>query len=306
MKKIHEEVINRQVKVEKTQKIRVAAYCRVSTLMEEQELSYESQCAYYKQLIDSSKDMELVGIYGDQGFSGLHASKRPEFLRLIQDCKDGKVDLIMVKSISRFSRNAIETQEYLSLLKEHGVRVYFEKEKIYSDNPQCDLILKLLSAAAQEESNSISQAARWAIEKNCESGYPTRTCCYGYVKAKRRAGEKHTWLVDEEKAKRIRMMFELADKGNSYTQIASKLNEYEISNGGKPEWTPESVKGRLHNEAYKGDLLTGKTFKPDVLSAKRIKNNGQSTQFYIEDHHEPIVSRAIFDRVQQRLERRTA
>ena len=306
MKKIKEEVINRQVKVENTQKIRVAAYCRVSTLMEEQELSYESQCAYYKQLIEADKKMELVGIYGDQGFSGLHASKRPEFLRLIQDCKDGKVDLIMVKSISRFSRNTIETQEYLSLLKEHGVRVYFEKEKIYSDNPQCDLILKLLSAAAQEESNSISQAARWAIEKNCESGYPTRTCCYGYVKAKRRAGEKHTWLVDEEKAKRIRMMFELADKGNSYTQIASKLNEYEIANGGKPEWTPVNVKGRLHNEAYKGDLLTGKSFKPDVLSTKRIKNNGQSAQFYIEDHHEPIVSRAIFDRVQQRYERRTA
>ena len=306
MKKIKEEVINRQAKVENTQKTRVAAYCRVSTLMEEQELSYESQCAYYKQLIESSNDMELVGIYGDQGFSGLHANKRPEFMRLIQDCKDGKVDLIMVKSISRFSRNTIETQEYLSLLKEHGVRVYFEKEKIYSDNPQCDLILKLLSAAAQEESNSISQAARWAIEKNCESGYPTRTCCYGYVKAKRRAGEKHTWLVDEEKAKRIRMMFNLADKGNSYTQIASKLNEYEISNGGKPEWTPTNVKGRLHNEAYKGDILTGKTFKPDVLSKKSIKNNGQSTQFYIEDHHEPIVSKELFDRVQQRYERRTA
>lgn len=306
MKKIKEEVINRQVKVENTQKIRVAAYCRVSTLMEEQELSYESQCAYYKQLIEADKKMELVGIYGDQGFSGLHASKRPEFLRLIQDCKDGKVDLIMVKSISRFSRNTIETQEYLSLLKEHGVRVYFEKERIYSDNPQCDLILKLLSAAAQEESNSISQAARWANEKNCESGYPTRTCCYGYVKAKRKAGEKHTWIVDEEKAKRIRMMFELADKGNSYTQIASKLNEYEIANGGKPEWTPVNVKGRLHNEAYKGDLLTGKSFKPDVLSTKRIKNNGQSTQFYIEDHHEPIVSKELFDRVQQRYERRAA
>ena len=118
MKKIKEEVINRQVKVENTQKIRVAAYCRVSTLMEEQELSYESQCAYYKQLIESSNDMEIVGIYGDQGFSGLHANKRPEFMRLIQDCKGGKVDLIMVKSISRFSRNTIETQEYIKLLKE--------------------------------------------------------------------------------------------------------------------------------------------------------------------------------------------
>ena len=112
--------------------------------------------------------------------------------------------------------------------------------------------------------------------------------------------------MDEEKAKRIRLMFELADQENTYTQIVTKLNQYEIANGGKPEWTPEKVKGRLHNEAYKGDLLTGKTFKPDVLSAKRIKNNGQSTQFYIEDHHEPIVTKEIFDRVQQRFERRAA
>lgn len=306
MKSIREEVINRQVKNEKSQKTRVAAYCRVSTLLEEQELSYESQCAYYKQLIASSRDMDLVGIYGDQGFSGLHASKRPEFLRLIRDCMDDKVDLIMVKSISRFSRNTIETQEYLNLLKEHGVRVYFEKEKIYSDNPQCELILKLLSAAAQEESNSISQAAKWAIEKNCESGYPTRFCCYGYVKAKRKAGEKHTWLVEEEKAKRIRLMFELADKGLSDKEIAARLNKYETDNGGSSAWTAVTVKSRLRNEAYKGDLLTGKTFKPDVLSSKRMKNEGQSIQFYIEDHHEPIVSRELFDRVQKRFERRAA
>ena len=186
------------------------------------------------------------------------------------------------------------------------MRVYFEKEKIYSDNPQCDLILKLLSAAAQEESNSISQAARWAIEKNCESGYPTRNCCYGYVKAKRKAGEKHTWLVDEEKAKRIRLMFELADKGLPDKEIVTTLTEYEKVHGVTSKWTVSIVKSRLHNEAYKGDLLTGKTFKPDVLSAKRIKNNGQSTQFYIEDHHEPIVAKEIFDRVQQRFERRAA
>lgn len=306
MKKIKEEVINRQAKAAESQKKRVAAYCRVSTLMEEQELSYESQCAYYRQLIASNKDMELVGIYGDQGFSGLHARKRPEFLRLIQDCVDGKIDLIMVKSISRFSRNTIETQEYLNLLKEHGVRVYFEKEKIYSDNPQCELILKLLSAAAQEESNSISQSAKWANEKNCESGYPTRNCCYGYVKAKRNRNEKHLWLVDEEKAKRIRMMFELADQGRSNKEIATELNKYELKNGFAPNWTPIQVRGRLKNEAYKGDLLTGKTFKPDVLSTKRIKNSGQSPQFYIEDHHEPIVSRELFDRVQKRFERRAA
>ena len=305
MKKIREEIINRQVKTqEENKRIRVAAYCRVSTLMEEQELSYESQCAYYRQLIEANKDMELVGIYGDHGFSGLHAAKRPEFMRMVQDCVDGKIDLVMVKSISRFSRNTIETQEYIKLLKEHGVRIYFEKEKIYSDNPQCDLILKLLSAAAQEESNSISQTQKWAQEKNNESGYPTRSCCYGYTKAKRQAGEKHTWLVDEEKAKRIRLMFELADKGFSNEEITNKLNEYELENGSMSNWTHLQVRNRLQNEAYKGDLLTGKTFSPDLLSRKRIKNDGQSTQFYIEEHHEAIVSPELFDRVQQRFERR--
>ena len=305
MATIKTEIKNRQDKVQEgNKKIRVAAYCRVSTLMEEQELSYESQCAYYRQLIEANKDMELVGIYGDHGFSGLHAAKRPEFMRMVQDCVDGKIDLVMVKSISRFSRNTIETQEYIRLLKEHGVRIYFEKEKIYSDNSQCDLILKLLSAAAQEESNSISQTQKWAQEKNNESGYPTRICCYGYVKAKRNRNEKHTWVVDEEKAKRIRLMFELADQGFSDKEIVKKLNEYELDNGSEPNWTILQVNGRLQNEAYKGDLLTGKTFSPDLLSRKRIKNAGQVAQYYIEEHHEAIVSPELFDRVQQRFERR--
>ena len=226
MKKVTMEVKNQKAKADVSKATRVAAYCRVSTLMEEQELSYESQCAYYENLIESRENMELVGIYGDQGFSGLHAEKRPEFQRLIADCTDGKVDLVMVKSISRFSRNTIDCQSYLKLLKEHGVTVYFEKEGLYSNDPQCELILKLLAAAAQEESNSISQTIKWANEKNCESGYPTRTCCYGYVKAKRHTGEKHIWVIDEEKAKRIRLMFELADKGQNAREIAKSLREY--------------------------------------------------------------------------------
>ncbi len=299
MKKVTMEVKNQKAKADETKVTRVAAYCRVSTLMEEQELSYESQCAYYENLIESRENMELVGIYGDQGFSGLHADKRPEFQRLIAACTDGKVDLVMVKSISRFSRNTIDCQKYLKLLKEHGVTVYFEKEGLYSNDPQCELILKLLAAAAQEESNSISQTIKWANEKNCESGYPTRTCCYGYVKAKRQAGEKHIWVIDEEKAKRIRLMFELADKGQNAREIAKSLREYEEEHGVTARWTASNVRSRLQNEAYKGDLLTGKTYSPDILSGKRMKNNGQSPQYYIEEHHEPIVSPALFDRVQR-------
>ena len=303
MKKVTMEVKNQKTKADKSKSTRVAAYCRVSTLMEEQELSYESQCAYYENLIGSRENMELVGIYGDQVFSGLHAEKRPEFQRLIADCTDGKVDLVMVKSISRFSRNTIDCQSYLKLLKEHGVTVYFEKEGLYSNDPQCELILKLLAAAAQEESNSISQTIKWANEKNCESGYPTRTCCYGYVKAKRHTGEKHIWVIDEEKAKRIRLMFELADKGQNAREIAKSLREYEEEHGVTARWTASNVRSRLQNEAYKGDLLTGKTYSPDILSGKRMKNNGQSPQYYIEEHHEPIVSPALFDRVQRNIKK---
>ena len=299
MKKVTMEVKNQKAKADVSKATRVAAYCRVSTLMEEQELSYESQCAYYENLIESRENMELVGIYGDQGFSGLHAEKRPEFQRLIADCTDGKVDLVMVKSISRFSRNTIDCQKYLNLLKEHGVTVYFEKEGLYSNDPQCELILKLLAAAAQEESNSISQTIKWANEKNCESGYPTRTCCYGYVKAKRQAGEKHIWVIDEEKAERIRLMFELADKGENAPEIAKAIRKYEEEHGVTAKWTASNVRARLQNEAYKGDLLTGKTYSPDILSGKRLKNDGQSPQYYIEEHHDPIVSPALFDRVQR-------
>ena len=303
MKEIKMEVKNKKAKADVSKAARVAADCRVSTLMEEQELSYESQCAYYDNLIGSRENMELVGIYGDQGFSGLHADKRPEFQRLIAACTDGKVDLVMVKSISRFSRNTIDCQKYLKLLKEHGVTVYFEKEGLYSTDSQCELILKLLAAAAQEESNSISQTIKWANVKNCERGYPTRTCCYGYVKAKRQAGEKHIWEIDEEKAKRIRLMFELADKGETAPEIAKAIRKYEKEHGVTARWTASNVRARIRNEAYKGDLLTGKTYSPDILSGKRMKNNGQSPQYYIEEHHDPIVSPVLFDRVQKNFEK---
>lgn len=294
MKQIIVEIINPKEEKSKNTRLRVAAYCRVSTLKDEQELSYESQCSYYRTLIESNDSMVFAGIYGDQGFSGLHAAKRPEFIRMIEDCTRGKIDLIMVKSISRFSRNVIECQMYINLLKEHNVKVYFEKEKIYSDDLKCELILKLLSACAQEESNSISQTIKWSNEKHNESGYPTRYCCYGFRKSD---SDKRIWLVEEEKAQRIRLMFKLADEGKSIKEITNSLNHYEIINGNNTCWTEYSVRYRLKNESYKGDLLIPKTCSLSLLSSKRFKNKGYVTQFYIEDHHEAIVNRELFDRV---------
>ena len=282
---------------------RIAAYCRVSTLMEEQELSYESQCAYYESLLSKTTGLTLVGVYGDQGFSGLHARKRPQFMRLMQDAEEGKIDEVWCKSISRFSRNVLDCQNYLQLLKNCGVRVYFERENIYSDDPQCELILKLLSAAAQEESNSISSNLRWANNKNNENGTPTRVCPYGYKKAPRKPGEAHRWVIDEEKAGRIRMMFDLAEEGLTSREIADRMTEYEKAQGTGIQWKRSTVDGRLRNEAYKGDVLTAKSCIPDFVTGKHVVNQGHVPQMYLKNHHPPIVSRQQWDRVQEMREK---
>lgn len=250
MKQIKVEIINPREKMEENRKLKVAAFARVSTLCNEQELSYESQCSYYRKLIEDKDTMVFSGIYGDQGLSGLHASKRPEFLRMIEDCKEGKIDLIMVKSISHFSRNTIECQMYINLLKEYKVKIYFEKEKIYSDDIKCEHILKLLAACAQEESNSISQSIKWAYTKTNEAGYPTRYCCYGF---KRSDFDKRIWLIDEDKAKRIRLMFKLKDEGRSIKEIVASLNEYEKTRGQDTDWARDKLAYRLTNETYKGE-----------------------------------------------------
>ena len=280
---------------------RVAAYCRVSTLMEEQELSYESQCAYYENLIGNTPGLTLVAVYGDQGFSGLHAKKRPQFMKLVEDAREGKMDEVWCKSISRFSRNVLDSQNYLGLLKSCGVRVYFEREGIYSDDPQCELILKLLSAAAQEESNSISSNLRWANNKNNEKGTPTRVCPYGYKKAPRKPGEVHRWVIDEEKAKRIRLMFNLADEGLSRQKIAERMTQFEKEQGTNIEWKPGTVGDRLKNEAYKGDVLTAKSCIPDFVTGKHVINRGIVPQTYLKNHHPAIVSREQWDRVQTKI-----
>lgn len=291
----------KQEEAEKPKIRRVAAYCRVSSLMEEQELSYESQCQYYRTLIRHSPNMKLVAVYGDDGFSGLHAKSRPKFMEMIADAKAGKMDEVMVKSISRFSRNVIDCQEYINILQSCGVRVFFERENIYSDDPQCGLVLKLLSAAAQEESNSISQNVRWSVQKNNENGNPTRVCPYGYVKAPIQADKRHVWLIDEEKAERIRYLFELAEKETDVSKIARLMREFEKVHGKTSAWTRPNILNRLRNEAYKGDILTSKTCTPDFLSGVAVENKGILQQIYLKDHHPAIVDRERFDRIQEYL-----
>jgi len=291
-------------------KLRAAAYCRVSTLLEEQEFSFESQTEYYRDFIESQPDMELVGIYGDHGASGLRMTERPELQRMIADCMDGKIDVVYVKSLSRLARNAIECQKILDQLHDKGVYVIFEKEGIKSNDDQFSLVMKLYQSIAQEQSNSQSQAIIWTVDHNAALGRPAYKCCFGYEKENvNETGiterERHTWSINEEEAEMVRTMFDMIEDGASTYDVAKRMTEMEAERGSDFEWKSCKVCWMLRNIAYKGDLLTHKTVVKDYLSGKAVKNDGYREQFYLKGHHPAIISEEQFENVQTILESRS-
>lgn len=288
-----------EIKAQKDGIQRVAAYCRVSTLAEEQELSFETQCSYYEQLIASDPGMMLVGVYGDQGFSGLRTEKRKEFLRLIADCEAGKIDMVLVKSISRFSRNTVDCIEYLKRLKAHGVTVLFEKEGLNSMDPQTEMVLSIYASMAQSESCSHSENIRWTRKRRDEIGDPMRMAPYGYKRVRKDRWSVNTWVAFEPEAKKVRLIFNMAYRGYSTTEIRSALNQMEAEEGSTYEWKKWRIVSIIRNEAYRGDLLTNKTITLDYLHPKLIRNRGQAEQFYIEQHHDPLIDPEVFDTVQE-------
>ena len=274
---------------------RVAAYCRVSTLAEEQELSYETQCAYYKRLIEADPTMKLVGVYGDQGGSGLMIKKRPEFQRMMNDCFDGKIDLVLTKSISRFARNLGDCVNCVRLLQNKGIPVIFEKEGITSADPSCELLLTVLASMAQQEVHTLSENLRWSLEHRNASGNISRVARYGYRKIEDEAGKK-VWRIFEPEAQRVRLAFQMAAQGIQYCDIREALNNLEIKAGTGFEWSQSRVYSMLTSEVYIGDVLTNKTFTADYLTRKISINKGQKPQYYIEGHHEPIIDKATFEK----------
>ena len=275
---------------------RVAAYARVSTLQEQQELSYETQCAYYKHLIESDPSMTLVGVYGDQGGSGLNMKKRPEFQRMMSDCLAGKIDLVMTKSISRFARNLADCVNCVRLLLEKGIPVMFEKEGINTTDPSSEMLLSVLATLAQEESRNISANIRWALDNRNASGNPARIARYGYRRS-RDADGKVIWEIFEPEAERVRLAFSLASKGERYSEIIRQLNNFEIENGSDDHWTQSRVYEMLKSEVYIGDILTNKFYTSDYLTRRVVRNNGQRMQYFLEEHHKAIVDKATFERV---------
>ena len=292
-------VVKSDVVKQENHKKRVAAYARVSTLSEEQEESFESQVSYYKAVIAANPNYEFVGIYADQGISGLSANKRPDFLRMIKHAKAGKIDLILCKSISRFGRNAAEVQVYLRDLKDHKVEVIFEKEGISTFNPMMEMVLNIMSIIAQEESRSISENVIWGLDRQAERGirHLGSNRVFGY-------DEINGELVPNYYAPAVKMIYEEYAKGTRISKIKKYLEQMGcIGMISKKPLSSQSILHILTNVIYKGDRLLQKKPHPNYLT-KKPDYTREFTQYYITDAHEAIVSKELWDAVQKERERR--
>lgn len=281
-------------------KRRVAGYARVSTDHEGQATSYESQMRYYSEYINGRDDWEFVKMYSDEGISGTNTKLRTGFKSMVEDALDGKIDLIITKSVSRFARNTVDSLTTVRQLKEVGVEIYFEKENIWTLDSKGELLITIMSSLAQEESRSISENVTWGLRKQFAEGkvhFPY-TNVLGF-----KAGEDGAIVVDQDEAKTVRYIFQQALIGKSPYHIAKDLTEQVIpSPSGKSHWNATTIKRTLRNEKYKGDALLQKTYTTDFLTKKKNINRGELPQYYVENNHEAIVDRETFDAVQQVLE----
>ena len=264
----------------------------MSTELEMQEGSYELQVKYYTDLIKGNRDMEFVGVYGDRGKSGLSKEGRPGLQSLLADCKAGKIDFILTKSISRFARSMGDCAGMVRELRSYGVSVYFEKENLNTEDTSCDFILNILSAIAEEESHSISQHIIQSYEQKSKEGRPYGSVSYGYYSL-----GNSRWVINGSQAKRVKKAFDMALAGETYTEIVNALNEMEET----PFWRQDRVRFMLTNIAYKGDIYTHKYVS--LVPGKSVPNKGYRNRYYIKGHHEPLVSPEDFEKV-QKIEKR--
>jgi DNA invertase Pin-like site-specific DNA recombinase len=282
--------------INSNKQMNVAAYCRVSTELEEQKSSMIAQINYYTGYINNHPDWKLVGIFTDTK-SGVTAEDRQGFQKLLKKCYANDVNIIVTKSISRFSRNLRETLTILQNLKEKGVNVYFEEENIYSMDPNTQLVIALYGAQAQQESLDKSGNVRWGIQKRFQSGESKRinTPCYGF-----RNNESESLYINNSEAQVIQKIFHSYLNGNSINGIVKELSHEKIlSPTGKSAWSLATVDSILSNFKYVGDVLLQKTFVSDTLTHKAKKNKGEFEQYMVKNNHQGIVTRQIFDAVQE-------
>ena len=283
-------------------KKRVAAYARVSTDTEEQLSSYEAQVDHYTRHIQANDEWEFVKVYTDEGISATSTSKRDGFRQMVQDALDGKIDLIITKSVSRFARNTVDSLTTVRQLKEKGVEVYFEKENIYTLDSKGELLITIMSSLAQEESRSISENVTWGQRKRMQDGKVTMPYkrFLGYEK-----GEDGLPQIVESEAVIIRIIYRLFLEGKTPTWIAKHLTQECIPTpGGKEVWQSTTVLSILKNEKYKGDAMLQKTYCVDFLTKKMKINEGEIPQYYVENSHPAIIEPETFDIVQHELKQR--
>jgi Site-specific recombinases, DNA invertase Pin homologs len=285
------------------QKKRVAAYARVSTEQDAQQNSYEAQIEYYTNYIQSKPDWVFVEIYADEGISGTSYKNRAGFNRMIDDAKAGKIDLILTKSISRFSRNTVDSLTVTRDLKAKGVEVFFEKENISSMDKTAELVFTMLSSIAQEESRSISENVRWGKQRSMEAGkvYVPYRSFLGYEK-----GEDGLPKIVPEEAEIVRSIYGRYLEGATLNQIAGELTASGITTLKGNRWTKDGIRRILTNEKYKGDARLQKTYIDDFLTKQVKINRGERKQWYIHDSHDAIVSPETFELVQKELARRSS
>jgi len=277
-------------------KKRVCAYARVSTDTDDQLNSYKAQIDEFTKKIKENDEWEFINMYADEGISGTSIKKRPEFLRMIEDSRLGKIDLILTKSLSRFARNTVDTLTIVRELRSIGVEVFFEKENIYSSDTKVDFMLTIFSSIAQEEARNISENVKWGFQKRFKEGKV-------HINTKRFLGydkdEEGKIIINEVQAKTVKMIFDMYIAGSSLKDIGAFLTENEIPNGREEIfWTPATVSAILTNEKYCGDAILQKRVTLDYLTHKSVKNNGHVPKYYIMNNHEPIIPRKKFELVQ--------
>lgn len=288
--------------INEQRKRRTAGYARVSTDSDEQFTSYEAQVDYYTNYIKSRDDWEFVKVYTDEGISGTNTKKREGFKQMIADALNGKIDLIVTKSVSRFARNTVDSLTTVRQLKEKGIEIYFEKENIWTLDSKGELLITIMSSLAQEESRSISENVTWGQRKRFADG---KVCVpfkhfLGYDR-----GEDGNLVLNEKEAVIVRRIYSMFLQGMTPYGIASQLTADRIMSPAKKEkWNAGTVKRMLSNEKYKGDALLQKSYTVDFLTKKKKDNEGEIPQYYVENNHEAIIEPAVFDMVQRELERR--
>lgn len=283
-------------------KVRVAAYCRVSTDQEEQEGSYQIQVEHYRSFIKSHKAWKLAGIYADEGISGLSTKDRTEFIRMMNDCRKGKIDMVITKSISRFARNTVDCLQYVRELRSLQIPVLFESENINSCDVKGEVMLTILASLAQQESENISRNVKLGFKFRYQKGFVmvNHKKFLGYDR-----NEDGELIINEKEAAVVRRIFKDYLSGKAPRKIADSLEADGILTGaGKERWHSSTILKMLQNEKYIGDNLTQKTITVDTLNKVRKVNKGQEDQYYIKHSHPAIIDRETFEAVAKEVMRR--